>query len=81
MRDPESGQNAFKTELFAEVVVRIHESETDVVINRTGGNGGAIVIDDNKPGEWQESSDLTTPKGAWPMPWNCCRRSARCTWA
>ena len=63
VRDPETGQNAFKTELFAELVERIRESETDVVINLTGGNGGAILIDDNKPGEWQEGSDLTTPEG------------------
>lgn len=63
VRNPETGQNAFKTELFAELVERIRESETDVVINLTGGNGGAILIDDNKPGEWQEGSDLTTPEG------------------
>ena len=63
VRDPETGQNAFKTDLFAELVERIRESETDVVINLTGGNGGAILIDDNKPGEWQEGSDLTTPDG------------------
>ena len=63
VRDPETGQNAFKTELFAEVVERIRESETDIVINLTGGNGGAIVVDDNKPYEWQEGSDLTTPEG------------------
>ena len=63
VRDPETGQNAFKTELFAEVVARIRESETDVVINLTGGNGGAIFIDDNKPGEWLPESDLTTPEG------------------
>jgi uncharacterized protein (DUF849 family) len=63
VRDPETGQNAFKTELFREVLERIRESETDVVINLTGGNGGGIVIDDNKPYEWQEGSDLTTPEG------------------
>tara|TARA_B100000676_G_scaffold311520_1_gene381716 strand:- start:30588 stop:31481 length:894 start_codon:yes stop_codon:yes gene_type:complete len=63
VRNPETGQNAFKAELFAELVERIRESETDVVINLTGGNGGAILIDDNKPGEWQEGSDLTTPEG------------------
>lgn len=62
VRDPETGKNAFKTELFAEVVARIRESETDVVINLTGGNGGGIIIDDEKPGEWQEGSDLTTPE-------------------
>jgi uncharacterized protein (DUF849 family) len=63
VRDPETGQNAFRTELFREVVERIRESDTDIVINLTGGNGGGIVIDDDKPGEWQEGSDLTTPEG------------------
>ena len=57
------GRTAFRTELFREVVERIRESETDIVINLTGGNGGAIVIDDDKPGVWQEGSDLTTPEG------------------
>jgi len=63
VRDPETGQNAFRTELFREVVERIRESDTDVVINLTGGNGGAIFIDDEKPGEWLADSDLTTPAG------------------
>jgi len=63
VRDPETGQNAFRTELFREVVERIRESDTDVVINLTGGNGGGIVIDDEKPYDWQEGSDLTTPEG------------------
>ena len=63
VRDPETGQNAFRTELFREVVERIRESDTDIVINLTGGNGGAVVLDDDKPGEWQDGSDLTTPEG------------------
>ncbi len=63
VRDPETGQNAFKTELFREVVERIRESDTDVVINLTGGNGGAIVLDDADPRAMQDSSDITTPEG------------------
>ncbi len=63
VRDPETGQNAFKTELFREVVERIRESDTDVVINLTGGNGGAIVIDDENPREFQPDGDITTPEG------------------
>ena len=63
VRDPETGQNAFKTELFREVVERIRESDTDVVINLTGGNGGAMVIDDANPREFQPEGDITTPEG------------------
>ncbi len=63
VRDPETGQNAFKTELFREVVERIRESDTDVVINLTGGNGGGIVIDDANPREFQAEGDITTPEG------------------
>ena len=63
VRDPETGQNAFKTELFREVVERIRESDTDVVINLTGGNGGTMVIDDANPREFQPEGDITTPEG------------------
>ena len=63
VRDPETGQNAFRTDLFREVVERIRESDTDVVINLTGGNGGGIILDDANPREIQESSDITTPEG------------------
>jgi uncharacterized protein (DUF849 family) len=48
VRDPETGKAARKPSLYREVVERIRESGTDVVINLTAGMGGDIVFG---PGE------------------------------
>ena len=48
VRDPETGQGSRDPELYKEVVDRIRSSETDVVINLTGGMGGDLYIG---PGE------------------------------
>ncbi len=44
VRDPETGQGARHTELYAEVVDRVRSSGTDVVINLTAGMGGDLVL-------------------------------------
>lgn len=44
VRDPKTGAPSRDPKLFAEVVQRIRESETDVVINTTAGMGGDIVF-------------------------------------
>lgn len=44
VRDPESGAPSRDPNLFAEVVERIRDSETDVVINTTAGMGGDMVF-------------------------------------
>jgi len=44
VRDPETGKGARDPKLFAEVVERIRESDTDIVINLTAGMGGDIEI-------------------------------------
>ena len=44
VRDPESGKGARATHLYAEVVERIKDSGTDVVINLTTGMGGDLVL-------------------------------------
>ncbi len=44
VRDPQSGAPSRDPKLFAEVVQRIRESETDVVINTTAGMGGDLVF-------------------------------------
>ncbi|MGB0693052.1 MAG: 3-keto-5-aminohexanoate cleavage protein [Pseudomonadales bacterium] len=44
VRDPETGQGSRDPELYKEVVDRIRSSETDVVINLTGGMGGDLYI-------------------------------------
>ena len=44
VRDPETGKASRKVEYYREVVERIRESETDVVVNLTAGMGGDLVI-------------------------------------
>ena len=44
VRDPETGVGARRTELYAEVVERIRDSGTDVVLNLTSGMGGDLVL-------------------------------------
>ncbi len=44
VRDPESGKPSRDPALFAEVVSRIRDSDTDVVINTTAGMGGDMVF-------------------------------------
>lgn len=44
VRNPETGKAARDPKLFAEVVERIRESDTDIVINLTAGMGGDIEI-------------------------------------
>ena len=44
VRDPETGVGARRTELYAEVVERIRDSGTDVVVNLTSGMGGDLVL-------------------------------------
>jgi uncharacterized protein (DUF849 family) len=43
VRDPETGKPARDPRLYREVVERIRESETDVVVNLTAGMGGDII--------------------------------------
>ena len=44
VRDPQTGVGARQTELYAEVVERIRDSGTDVVVNLTAGMGGDLVL-------------------------------------
>jgi uncharacterized protein (DUF849 family) len=46
VRDPETGAPGRRTDLFREVVDRIRDSDTDVVVNLTAGMGGDLVIGD-----------------------------------
>lgn len=49
VRDPETGQGSRDPELFKEVVDRIRDSDTDVVINLTAGMGGDWVPSADNP--------------------------------
>ena len=44
VRDPETGAPARKVEYYREVVERIREADTDVVINLTAGMGGDLTL-------------------------------------
>ena len=44
VRDPETGAPARKAEYYREVVERIREADTDVVINLTAGMGGDLTL-------------------------------------
>jgi uncharacterized protein (DUF849 family) len=44
VRDPETGGFSMETKYYREVVKRIRESKTDVIVNLTCGMGGYIVI-------------------------------------
>jgi uncharacterized protein (DUF849 family) len=62
VRHPETGQISHDTELFREVVERIRESDTDVVINLTAGGGGDFVPSDGDPTVGGPGTDLQTPE-------------------
>ncbi|WP_394689519.1 3-keto-5-aminohexanoate cleavage protein [Hoeflea sp.] len=49
VRDPETGKASRDPKLFKEVVDRVRDSDTDVVINLTAGMGGDWVPDANNP--------------------------------
>ena len=59
VRDPETGAPARDVALYREVVERIREADTDVVINLTAGMGGDIVIGSaEEPLPLDASSDM-----------------------
>src|SRR5260370_17883541 len=47
VRDPETGTFSMETKHYREVVKRIRESKTDVIVNLTCGMGGYIAVGDN----------------------------------
>lgn len=59
VRDPETGKGVRDPALYREVVERIRESDTDVVINLTSGMGGDLQIGaDDKPMQFGPDTDL-----------------------
>ncbi len=62
VRDPETGTGSRDPALYREVVERIRESETDVIINLTSGMGGDLAIGHGEsPTEFGNESDLVGP--------------------
>ncbi|MEW2546704.1 3-keto-5-aminohexanoate cleavage protein [Streptomyces sp. NPDC047002] len=60
VRDPETGDPARDPKLYREVVERIKETGTDVVINLTAGMGGDLVIDPDDPLTHLPGTDLVS---------------------
>ncbi|MFD7668452.1 3-keto-5-aminohexanoate cleavage protein [Streptomyces sp. NPDC059788] len=58
VRDPETGAPSRDPRLYAEVVERVKETGTDVVINLTAGMGGDLVIDPDEPLRHLPGTDL-----------------------
>ena len=61
MRDPETGKTSIGFDLFREVTERIRESDTDVIINLTGGGAGVFIPGDDDPRVPQAESSLLSP--------------------
>jgi uncharacterized protein (DUF849 family) len=62
VRDPDTGGISHDTALFREVVERIRESDTDVVINLTAGGGGDLFLADDDPTVAAPGTDIQTPE-------------------
>jgi len=58
VRDPETGAPARDPRLYREVVERVKESGTDVVVNLTAGMGGDLVVDPEDPRTQLPGTDL-----------------------
>ncbi|WP_339489581.1 BKACE family enzyme [Pseudomonas sp. EL_65y_Pfl2_R95] len=62
VRDPKTGKPSRDVELYREVVERIRESGTDVIINLTAGMGGDLEIGPGEqPLEFGAGTDLVGP--------------------
>ncbi|MCB1646535.1 MAG: 3-keto-5-aminohexanoate cleavage protein [Pseudomonadales bacterium] len=62
VRDPLTGKGSRDTELYREVVERIRESDTDVIINLTAGMGGDLYIGAGEsPLLFDSETDLVGP--------------------
>ena len=58
VRDPETGKGSRNVDLYAEVVERLRESDTDCIINLTAGMGGDFDVDPDNPSVPGPGSDL-----------------------
>lgn len=62
VRDPDTGGISHDPTLFGEVVERVRESGTDVVLNLTGGGGGDWMPDASNPATGGPGTDMQTPE-------------------
>ncbi|MBS4212911.1 3-keto-5-aminohexanoate cleavage protein [Neobacillus rhizophilus] len=62
VRDPKTGGISHDPALFQEVVERVRESETDVILNLTSGGGGDWIPSENNPSLGGPGTDMQTPE-------------------
>lgn len=60
-RDPETGGISHQVDHYREIVDRIRESETDVIINITSGGGGDFIPSLATPAAGGDGTDIQTP--------------------
>ena len=61
VRDPETGGISHSQDHFREVMERVREADTDIVMNITAGGGGDWVPDTDDPYRGGPGSDIQTP--------------------
>lgn len=61
-RDPQTGGISHNVDHYREIVDRIRDSETDVIINITSGGGGDFIPSLNTPAAGGEGTDIQTPE-------------------
>jgi len=62
VRDPDTGQGGRDPAHFREVVARVRDSGTDIVLNLTAGMGGQLLLDEEDPSRMLEGSDLASAR-------------------
>ena len=62
VRDPKTGKGARDVELFRQVVERVRDSDTDVIINLTAGMGGAWFPGEENPSLPGPGTDMIGPE-------------------
>ena len=62
VRDPKTGAPSMKLDLYREVVDRIRDNDTDLVINLTGGPGSRFIPSEDDPRLAAEGSTLMDPE-------------------
>lgn len=62
VRNPETGEMSFDPALYREVVERIRESDTDVIINLTAGGGGDWTPSEENPANGGPGTFIQTPE-------------------
>lgn len=62
VRDPETGKGSMKFEFYDEMVSRIREKNSDVILNLTTGEGGRFVPGKENPMIAAENSTLCRPE-------------------